>query len=115
LGAPTAPHGTGVVVPGWAEAAIAALKAENRHLRHELRAARVEAKENKKLRREELRLTVGGTRSWVGSKVVAVVGWGRSSCACVALFVLPSPILDCTAPPPTSPLPHCPPPSELCV
>lgn len=72
LGAPSAPHGTGVVVPGWAEAAIAALKAENRHLRHELRAARVEAKENKQLRREELRLTVsvrpvctGDCRVWL--------------------------------------------------
>lgn len=59
-------------MPGWAEAAIAALKAENRHLRHELRAARVEAKENKQLRREELRLTVsvrpvctGDCRVWL--------------------------------------------------
>ena len=45
-------------VPGYYQAAIEALRAENKALRRELRAAQADARENHRLREEQIRLTV---------------------------------------------------------
>jgi hypothetical protein len=69
------------------EATIHALRSENKMLRRELRHARAEVRENRRLREEQLRLTVCADGVWLRRLACQRYGcWGRWSRGRVALY-----------------------------